>query len=775
MRTITEDQCNSTEEVCGLFRGIFTNMEQIEAKIIQLSTKQESTDIEVKRVDVDLSKVISAFTDKAKKKGKKMKSKGFALTRVLAILMLVTAIADLCYAAYVPSDITYEIADNPEMLTTYLRDVTGTMISDSYLFTPTLAADAPPLADGRVWYNNTTNILQISLDGTSWTNIALAGGNSLDAAYDVSEEITVDSGTAVTFTSPDNSGNQCLLLTQSDVTNDGDALSIANAANLGTAVSIDIDGTAGYDIQGTGDLWEISVAGVGDFAGIIVGGTDIVLENSEKIMNDTDHEIEFSDSAANYEDISFVFGNNNNIIGLATDSAADTFEFGVIDDVNGVENIIFDNASCSLTLDGNTDGHDLTISHTADGGTDNSSIILDSAGTGDDANKIISSVGGVDIDAVKSVTITSTENTADALKFNATIGGVQISADAAGPGEDVTITSTGSSTHITATEAGVLDAFNLDVTGAISGVDVDTTNGPIVLTAAHADNGDVTLVAADVMTLTSVDTKIFDGAATEVWIIEGAVDAHETTISFTQPAADVTYTFPTGGTDILAVMSSTLATNYPEVANSVTGGTNQLIFEGAGVDDHEHIIQSTDATADIIWLLPDGGTDTLAIMGSTLTTNYPEIANSVWMASNAIHFEGTANTEETILTANDATTADATIELPNDSGDIAYAPVGVVDYAAGAGALPITHVCITYESVAAPDALSIPDGQPGQILHVCHDTDGGNGVITPDTALGYTSIDLADDGDMVTFMFVDTQGWIIIGTAGNVAPPVVTP
>ena len=126
------------------------------------------------------------------------------------------------------------------------------------------------------------------------------------------------------------------------------------------------------------------------------------------------------------------------------------------------------------------------------------------------------------------------------------------------------------------------------------------------------------------------------------------------------------------------------------------------------------------------------------------------------------------------MTANDAT-ADATISLPNDTGDVVYAPAGVVDYAVGAGALPLTHTVITYASQGGAEALTLADGQPGQILQVNHDTDGGNGVITPATALGYTSVDLADDGDMVTFMFVDTQGWIIIGTAGNAAPPVVTP
>lgn len=206
-----------------------------------------------------------------------------------------------------------------------------------------------------------------------------------------------------------------------------------------------------------------------------------------------------------------------------------------------------------------------------------------------------------------------------------------------------------------------------------------------------------------------------------------------------------------------------------------TGAATYLIHEGATVDASEHTVQFTDPTADLTWIFPDGATDSFALVGSTLVTNVAEAANSFWGGTNQIIMEGaTADGFETILTPNDAT-ADATLAFPDDSGDLVYAPEGVVDYAAGAGALPITHAVITYESTGGAEALTLADGKPGQILHVNHDTDGGNGVITPATALGYTSIDLADDGDMVTFQFVDTQGWIILGTAGNAAPPVVTP
>ena len=164
----------------------------------------------------------------------------------------------------------------------------------------------------------------------------------------------------------------------------------------------------------------------------------------------------------------------------------------------------------------------------------------------------------------------------------------------------------------------------------------------------------------------------------------------------------------------MAVMSSTLATNIPEAANSVTGGTNTLIYEGSTADDFETTLASTDPTAD-----------------NALT-------------------------------------------LPDDSGEVAYTPTGGTTYGAGAGALPVTHAYVAYTSVGAAEALTLADGKPGQIITIAHVTDGGNGVITPATAAGWTSVDLADDGDMITLVFVDTVGWAVMGTAGVAAPPALT-
>lgn len=160
-------------------------------------------------------------------------------------------------------------------------------------------------------------------------------------------------------------------------------------------------------------------------------------------------------------------------------------------------------------------------------------------------------------------------------------------------------------------------------------------------------------------------------AANGVWfgtnslIFEGATaDAYETSIVPTDPTADRTFTLPNAsGT----AMISTLATNAPDVANSVYGTSNALTFEGATADAYETSVTVVDPTADRTVTLPDA---TGTVMLSTLATNAPDAANSVTGASNGLVFEGaTANAYETTLTVVDPT-ADRTITLPDRSGTV---------------------------------------------------------------------------------------------------------
>ena len=179
---------------------------------------------------------------------------------------------------------------------------------------------------------------------------------------------------------------------------------------------------------------------------------------------------------------------------------------------------------------------------------------------------------------------------------------------------------------------------NLEVTGGVTGTNVLTTGNQTV---------------GGIKTLTT--SLGFEGAtANEFEVYLASADA----------TADVTATLPiASGT----IMLSSLATNAPAAANSVTGGSNALIFEGSAADANETTVSATNPTAARSVVLANAsGT----VMLSTLATNAPEVANSVTGISNGLAFEGATGGDgfQTILVPVDTTTADKTITLPNVTG-----------------------------------------------------------------------------------------------------------
>ena len=229
-----------------------------------------------------------------------------------------------------------------------------------------------------------------------------------------------------------------------------------------------------------------------------------------------------------------------------------------------------------------------------------------------------------------------TVDTDESIGINADVGIAVTNTTAA---SDQVFTTVGNF-QIVAAEDASLTAVNIDITGAISGFDLDTTNGPIVMTAGNAGNGDVTIEAGDDMTFTSVGNKFFDGAANEIWYIDGTAAGSTHALDFTDATGNIVWTFPdigTGAADSLAIVGSTFITNYPEIIDTVWMAANQIRFEGATADAFESVITSADITVGVAtWTLPDlGVADNLAFMGSTLVTNAPDAANSVTGGTNS--------------------------------------------------------------------------------------------------------------------------------------------
>lgn len=99
---------------------------------------------------------------------------------------------------------------------------------------------------------------------------------------------------------------------------------------------------------------------------------------------------------------------------------------------------------------------------------------------------------------------------------------------------------------------------------------------------------------------------------------------------------------------------------------------------------------------------------------------------------------------------------------------------GKTTKAGGVLAVPVTHRSVAMTTGGA-EALTLADGLPGQRLHLALVSDGGDGTLTPTTKTGFATIVFADVKDNVDLEFIDgTTGWVILGSAGVAAPPVVS-
>lgn len=161
--------------------------------------------------------------------------------------------------------------------------------------------------------------------------------------------------------------------------------------------------------------------------------------------------------------------------------------------------------------------------------------------------------------------------------------------------------------------------------------------------------------------LTAIDQWVFEGATADAY--ETTVDAVDPTADGTiwlpNTAAGL-------GDANLSFFTSTINSglNAPGLAAAVWGGVSSIVFEGATADAHEAALDSADVTADVIYRLADAAAGTYGFLSSTLATNALDAANSLTGTSNGLVSEGaTADASETTLAFADAT-ADTTATIP---------------------------------------------------------------------------------------------------------------
>ena len=92
--------------------------------------------------------------------------------------------------------------------------------------------------------------------------------------------------------------------------------------------------------------------------------------------------------------------------------------------------------------------------------------------------------------------------------------------------------------------------------------------------------------------------------------------------------------------------------------------------------------------------------------------------------------------------------------------------------------IPVSHVFVSKTSGADAEALTLADGDPGQILVVSLTTAGGGAcTLTPATATGWATTVLTIVGDTAVLLYVDdVVGWLLLNTLGTAVAldPLVT-
>lgn len=91
--------------------------------------------------------------------------------------------------------------------------------------------------------------------------------------------------------------------------------------------------------------------------------------------------------------------------------------------------------------------------------------------------------------------------------------------------------------------------------------------------------------------------------------------------------------------------------------------------------------------------------------------------------------------------------------------------VAGVQALSGAGAVDLTNTVTSLTTTGAAQALTLANGTAGQVKVIVHAVDGGSAVLTPTTAIGFTTITFTAVGDAATLVYT-SAGWAVVGSKG---------
>lgn len=438
-----------------------------------------------------------------------------------------------------------------------------------------ISAPGTPGTGDWYWYFTSSGLFIKDDQGVATQITAGAGDNTLDDAYDqggagAGRTVTVDQG--------------AVQLNGSHATND--TFFVNKTAGTGDAIQVTNAGT-GNDINGTSGVWAISKTGAATFVGLtntgaavnlnassnfatnintgtsngtvtIGGGTNSVAVNSSTWDISTAGAFTGVASLATSGDVTFATtkgiasstttgetvvvkgydvdnttyrnaltvtngdtiavaagtGNETVAIDTTTWDVSTTGAFTGVADITGTAG---EAMTITLASDGAAD--DLTLSVT---GANDASVILASAGTGADAIKLNATAGGVDVDAAAAqdvniaggqVALVSKDDAASAISLTANIG----------TSETIVVTNTQGTSESAITLASTAGGVNVDAAAA---KDLDLAGGQVKLVSKDDTAGAISLTAniGTSETITATNTQGTAEGAIALTSTAGGVD-----------------------------------------------------------------------------------------------------------------------------------------------------------------------------------------------------------------------------------------------------------
>lgn len=552
-------------------------------------------------------------------------------------------------------------------------------------------------------------------------------GDTLNLGWDGSNSTVDSSDGAVIFLMTQADGD---VMFKTDNDND-DYMSITTAANVPT---ITTSGTSNLAIVPDGGT--VAVTGAITASAGITASSTITLQNAETIVNSTNNTVE-------------VGGGTNTILSVLDTGTSDSDAMLLLRADASADNgddwrITSDGGTNSLFLENDTSGSQATKLTLDKNGiiTTTNDIIID----GTTPQLTIGDVTGQASPIIMEGATADTFETTLAV-VDPTADNTFSLPDASGSG----MISTLATNSITAANS-VWGASNGVVYEGATADAFETTLAVVDPTAdqtASLPNMAVNYaLMASTLTTNKIDAANSIWFISNATVYEGATaDTFETTVTPADPTADQTITIPNNGANS-AYVTSSLTTNAVDAANSVTLTSNGLIAEGATADAFEDTVSFTDPTADQTITFPNMAAS-YAVMVNTLTTNSIDAANSVWYASNSVVWEGaTADAFETTISPVDPT-ADQTISIPNNGANSALVTSSLTTNAVDAAnavtlissgilaegsAADASETTVSFTNPTADRTVTIPD-QSGTV-HMS----SGVTALTPGAAVTLTVV-----------------------------------